>query len=548
MPSRVGVQVTSPSGGRRVDADLVGGVRYAAAAPRGFTTCSFTLSRPLRLLPADAEPFVDVTVTDRVTAEVLWNGWIEVPGRGNDRGIELYDVVAVGGAAHAFDNEQPLIYVDGRWSEWERVDDFGAGAAAQLDSTGGASEAPGLRMFFPRGTVLAANGRLTVRYPHLVPAGQRVGRLAAVWVAGTAPTYQQQFVVRTAALAGVNAAAQTWSLSTQTLVARLGTEIPASSNYQFGDYRAIIPGGGTVSNDVNYSLTSLLRIIASRYTQAGAELVTAADYPINTVLPHQVVADLLGRPGLLPLYDGAGASIAAASTVAIEQLAYESGVQPGQVLADLMDIDPAFYWAVWERGPTGRYRFEWATWPTTPTVYADARVTFSAPSSTADLIDTVRVLWKDQRGAKRWSTYTRPNALLTAARRSRSRTVDLGSEAGSQGQADAAGAAALDAGQAPRNNGRCVIRTPVLDILTGRSVAPRELPRLAGRLMRLPGVEGRQDALNPSDRDGVSVFRMAEVEYDDGAGEATVTLDSYEGSVVAALGRLSKQTTRVRRP
>lgn len=547
MVSPVTVRLSGPRVERHVDEELVGGVKFSAAVPRGFLECSFTLRRPVRILPGDTDAYVNVTIYDRRTGETLWDGWLEVPGRRRDGVIEIAEVRAVGPAAHATDNQRPLIYVDGRYSEWERATDTAVGTvampAAQVSTTGGAGDTPGLRSLYPRGLVVPANGYVTMRYPHLVTAQQQVGRVDHTHISGTQPVWQNQ--IRTFPSLGtpVTATGQTWSTASQSQSATRGGTIGLTDTYV--DLRTINATGGTVANDVTWTLSTLLRVQAARYAASGAALNASSDYATSYLLPHQVIADLLGRPGLLPLYDGTFARVSAASTVQLQQLAYEKGIDPAGVLADLMEADPAFYWAAWERSrTTGKYRFEWASWPTTPTIYGDGRDGFDAPSSAADLYDVAWVNWQDELQRNRWNRYTSSAPLLAAAGRSRSRVVDLGSQAGSPTQAAAAGASALAAGRWPINNGTWKVRRPVLDLTTGRSVYPWQLPKLAGRLVRLADVEARPDVLNASSRDGQSTFRIAQVEYDDVAREAICVLDTYAGDVAAAIARLSRQVAR----
>lgn len=549
MAADVAVRLWSPTSGidRSITAEVIEDVQYGALAVGGYDTFTATLSRPLQVPSRDVDPFVNVTVYDPASAETLWDGTLITPGRGNDRGAPLWELAAVGGRQHTTDLPQPLIYVDSRIDQWERVDDFSTGQGvpnATFETTGGTGETPGLRLAFPRGMVVAPFGVVTARYPHLAASGQGIGRATVTHFEGlTTVNAQQELLVRTVALAGSVQGIDQWNTTPQTLVTTRGAI--GSSAYRYVDYRTDLTVGGTVNTDVTYSQASDLVVVGTRLTAAGVELVTAGDYPVGYVRPHQVVADLLGR--MLPLFDGPGAAVDTTASALIQQLAYENGVDAGQVLTDLMAQAPTHRWAAWERNAAGQHRFEWVPWDTTATILADTADGFTSPGSAADLCDTVKVRWKNPQGRVSWSTFTQANPLLAAAGRHRTKLVDLGSETGSAAAAAAAGQAALDDGLWPSNNGTLTVRRPVQDVVSGRMVHPRELPRYAGRLIQLRDVESYTSTLNPSDRDGSSVYRMAAVTYSSRDRTATVTLDSFEDTVEAALIRSGRLQARQRR-
>lgn len=550
MAADVEIRLWSPTSGvdHAVTGEVIDDLTYSAAGVGGYDTLTLTLSRPLEGFARDVDPYVGVTVYDPATAEVLWDGTLIGSGRGNDRGAPLWELSAVGGRQHVTDLPQPIIYVDGRFDQWERVDDFSTGNGvpnATVETTGGTGETPGLRLAFPRGIVAAPLALVTVRYPHLIASGQGIGRVSVTHFEGlTTVNAVQEIVVRTAALTGLFQDQDTWSTTPHDLVCSRPSV--GSSIYKYVDYRTNLVVGGTVNTDVTYSQATFIRVLGTRLDPDGTERIGSGQYNDNYVRPHEVVNDLLGR--MLPLFDGTGATVDTTASAIIQQLAYENGVDAGQVFADLMAQAPTHRWAVWERNAAGKHRFEWVPWDTTVTIVADTADGLTSPGSTADLIDTVRVRWKNAQGRVSWSTFTQTNPILAAAGRRRTKLVDLGSDTGTAEAAAAAGQAALDDGLWPTNNGQLTVRRPVRDVVSGRMVHPRELPRYAGRLIQLRDVEGYVSTLNPSDRDGSTVYRMAQVAYSARDRAATVTLDAFEDTVEAALIRAGRLQARQRRP
>lgn len=536
------VRLTGPGIDRHVEHELTEELTYSSSMPGGYKSCSFGLARPLSDLPAELYPYTRVIVYDQTSGDVRWSGRLEIPGRGSPS----WSMTAVGGAGHATDLNQPIAYVDSRMSEWERVDDLGSNGIpnATLETTGGIGEQPALRTTFPRGLVVPANGSVTVRYPHLANSGQHIARVAIIHAEGlTTGNARQQIIARGLGLALSDE--QTWSTGTQTLNAIIGTDIDLEfSNYV--DYVTNLFVGGTVDTDVTYSQASLMRVLGTRLTQYGSELITAADYPANSVRPHEVVNDLLGR--MLPSYYGDFVSTASALT--LDQFAYTDGATADDILSDLMALDPAMRWSAWDPGLDGRWRFAWDTWPTTVGLEADAADgSFTSPGAASDLYNQVRVKWlaAGRGSATRpvWSTYTQPVPLLDQAGVVRVGRVDLGSEVGSSAQAAAAGAAFLTAHAQPTNNGTLTVTGPIVDLEHSRTLQPWEI--VAGPLIRVRNVVPRVDALNVTDRDSTTVFRVAEVSYSNSTGTATLTLDSYSDSIVAALGALSRRVNRTAR-
>jgi hypothetical protein len=274
----------------------------------------------------------------------------------------------------------------------------------------------------------------------------------------------------------------------------------------------------------------------------GADITTG--YSSDTILAHEVVADVVGR--LLPRYDGAAAAIATTAAFGIEQLAYPDGVTPARLLDDLMLLEPAYYWAAWERLPSGKHRFEWVAWPTSVRYEADVTDGFASVGGAADLYNSVQVRYLDAAGEIRTVRRTQTVDALTAAGLTREAYVDLGDEAGvTATQAQRAGDQWLAEHRYPPNAGTLTLGRPVIDLLTGRMAQPWEIR--PGTLIRVRGVLPRVDALNQSGRDGVTVFRVVAVTYRASTAAAELELDQYPATVSRALADLQSRPVTRRR-
>jgi len=75
-----------------------------------------------------------------------------------------------------------------------------------------------------------------------------------------------------------------------------------------------------------------------------------------------------------------------------------------------------------------------------------------------------------------------------------------------------------------------------VDLFTGRPAMPWEI--LPGNLIRVRGIQPQLNALNPSTRDGVTVFRIVSNEYRASAAAAELELDSFAPSTARALADL----------
>ena len=527
LPVPLVVRLRTSLADRVVTRDLRS-LRFRSVAPGGYASCSIALDRPLTLQPQEIGYFGQLTVYDARSGAVVWDGRVEDPGRGASPDGLVWDVNAIGGRAHASDVTLPVTYAETDLSRLEPVDSTYA-TDGQVrtgeDQTVFIGE-PSMILAFPNGTPVTSNSFLPRGYLQLARNGQKLARVDFKWDSGRTDanlrleTHARDYATWTTTFTKIrdDACTTTGGGLSPKLV---GTDWTAGKD-SFDIRLHWTDGSATVADDVTWAAVAGLVVQGTRYDKTGTELLTAASYASNTILASDIVADVLGR--MLPKYDGTNASIATTS-YGIDKLGYPDGATAEKILSDLMVLEPGYFWAVWESNSAGLYRFVWRAWPTTVRYVASTVDGLDSPGSAADLYNAVRVRYRDSGGQVKTIRRTSSVPVLTTAGLTREGYIDLGDEVGSLANAQQAGDKFLmEHGYAP-NAGRLTVARPIQDLYTGRMVQPWEI--VPGNLIRVSGILPRVDALNATARDGVTVFRLAAVDYDAGRASAELELDSY---------------------
>lgn len=529
----------------RRDSDITNQVNddltFRSAIPGGYASLSFTLNRPLDVTPDDIEYFAKVYVYDGRNGNTLWEGRLEDPGRGSGSNGEIWAVTAVGPSAHARDITAPVLYVDTTYDGWERSRfNTSSISTTTTSEVPGTDDLPALNIGFASGASVPVGQVADMVYRRALYAGQHLARVRFDFVSGvTTTTYSNQLVFRTGTGLPSLTVTRAFNTTSNLIAANLSDGIALTDNIV--SVRTSRNTATATGTDVTNTFFSNVSVRAVLKNADGTDNNDTAGYTDNDIDCSEVVADLLGR--VLPLYDGANATIET-STPNMTQLAYPDGATAADILDDLLVFDPSFYWAAWESNPdNGKYRFEFIPWPTGVRYEADTDEGFDSPGSAADLYNQVDVRWRlsDSKIYHVIRTQTVPE--LDAAGITRRAFIDLSSELGSAFNAQTAGDNFLKEHASPPNAGTLTISKPIMDNGTGRMTYPWEL--VPGHLIRVRGVNPRQDALNPSDRDGITIFRIVSTEYNVGTGQATLELDTYSRTVARALANLS--TNRVRK-
>lgn len=522
---------------------------FRSVAPGGFASAQLELDRPLRVDAPEIQPLGRVYVYDGRNGATVWEGWMEDPGRGTGADGEVWKLSALGPSARAGDIVQPWIYIDKSLERMVRT----PGAATEVTTSveGSNTDDPSVRCYIPGGTAITGGNYFGYTYRGLQDTQQKVARWGASWQAyGPEPAGVDYFARGNTYTNTLPTSASDTNLNVQFTTGTnltgpfiIGTHITAGRQavaffIGVGGGAHLAPAGMHISILNFYAM-------GTRYDRYGAEILTSSAYNVsapNQLLSHQVVEDLLGR--LLPTYDGATARIDT-NTFGIDNMTYVDGATAQTIFDDLMALEPAFYWAAWESTVNGKSRFEWRPWPTTVRYEADVLDGYDGPGGASDLYNSVVLRWVDPLSRRRQTTRTQTVPLLAAVGVNRQALMDLGDNIGSDANAVQVGDGFLADHQVPANGGTLTVARSVGDNDTGRQVMPWEIR--PGNLVRVRGIAGLVDSLNPSTRDGATVFRIAAVNYDTASAAATLELDTYPRSIAQALARLQKAQDRRRR-
>jgi hypothetical protein len=508
-----------------------------STSPGGFASASIQLDRPIALQPDELAYYARLVICDGRHSGIVFDGRVEDMGRGAGADGQVWDIVAMGPAAHAHDRTVPYIAVDSSMERWERS--TGSSRTSAISQGEYSDDVPGWILQAPEGTVCPTSWVADIVYRAIRNTGGKIGRAKARVDNGGASVDWSDDMTTGIGTPTTFVHRVDWTGAILTLNAQRGGTIPA--DHDIVTLRITRTGASTVATNNVWGHFIDIVVLATLKDKAGSDVSTSL-YGNNWFLAHWIVEDLLGR--YLTRYDGANARVDAA-TYHIDQLAYPDGADQAKVLDDLMILEPAFTWHAWEQNPAnGKHRFEWVSWPTTVRYDARAVDGFVSPSSADGLYNRVTVRYRSPDQTIRSLTRTQTVPELTDAGFDRQAFIDLGDEIGSATNAAQAGDQWLVDHMAPPNEGTLTVARPILDRYQGRMVAPWEI--LPGQLIRVRGVQPRVDALNPTTRDGVTVFRIKSVEYRSAAGAATLELDTYSQTTMRALAKLRTPITRRR--
>lgn len=512
---------------------------FREVAAGGFASATFSIDRPLGVMPQEIDYFASVFIYDN-TGQTVWEGRLEDLGIESGPDGQVWRISALGPSTHASDRTVPLIYVDTSWDKWIKARSAsGEQQNTQVsagDDPGGSGDAA-LVLSFPTGMTVPTNGACTAYYLCLDATGQNMAVFDYSWDAGlTSASWEIRGFS-----SGTNVV-RTQSASTGG--GGTSTALVGSGAFAFGDSRPIVQfrwtgaASGTGTSDVVWASIMNICVRATTYSASGTEQDSGYSSGDKTILASTVVNDLLGR--LLDKYDGAAAEVETTS-YAITQLAYYDGVTPRQVLEDLMEFEPGYRWGAYESTGDG-YRFEWKAWPTAVRYEAAVHDGFDSPASATDVWNAVRVYYQDSLDqiVSVRSTSTVP--ALDDAGLTREAKLDLRG-AGSSANATQAGEQFLAEHERPPASGTLRISRPIIDLVDGRWVQPWQIR--AGELIRVREVQPRVDALTATTRDGISIFRVASREYSTASATAVLELDEYTLSTARALAGGRKKTGRV---
>lgn len=513
---------------------IVSGLQIKNVAVGGYASVSFNLNR--KLDKALLDTFTDVLVYDTATGEQVGGGRLMEQGR-NDDGT--WAITCLGeGLASMQDRNEPymLIATDYEpWYQWRR----GNKRMTVQQGTTPSGATDGLFLAASDGAI--ATGDFVVAMDdRLAKCNQTLGGFEFQDVEGAAST---DWSIRSYVYNDGSSAQIVHNQPWTTSVTTRGAE--STTNWTPGGVNGLTlriwrDGAGFTAGDNTWAHFRNIRVSARRYNQAGA-VMEGSIYQRDYVLAHEAFIDIMAR--FCPRLDLANAQIDTA-TYQADQLVWLDGVTPMKAMEDVLSLEPAFTWQVWDKKDNGLWETSFTALPSSVRYEASTVDGFSAPSPTTEIYNKVIVRGTTKYGNSRVKVVTSTVPVLDAAGIVRSTTIDLGDELYSDGNATKFGQNFLaDHAFAP-NAGTLTIAQPIYDAQTGRWVKPHAIR--SGGLIRVRGIQPTPDTLNATSPDGVTVFRVVSATYDDDAGAATLELDTYQLTESRALATLARKRGRKR--
>lgn len=519
----------------------VSGLEFRREANGGVQYVKLRLLAPLDRNAVQA--FQTIAIQDARNAETVATAQVADLGRSADPSGPSWDIAGFGPAQHASDQELPLIYITQDLSSFRQVNrmqrKMAAGISTKPDNSADTSQ-DGVLLNAPEGTTLATSDTVTMRFDAVRDAGMFLGKITISVDGGSNDAnYSTKLLSSVDGSGGsvhYSATLSNAAVSGNTEV--VGTDFTNGRNV-FDLYLEYTGAGVTVANDSKWAHWYDLIVRTRLKDKDGTDLIPATyTYANDYVLAHEVVKDLLGR--CLPEFDGANAYVDTTATHQIDSLTYPDGVTPGQVLADLLALEPAFRWWVTAAG-----QFRWEPLPTAVRYEHTLDDGASMPASAQEVYNRCRVRYRDKRGRTRWtSELSLTCPLLDDAGKVRSKMLDAGDEIATSAAATRLGNNFLAEHNVPANAGTITVARPIRDLETGRMVEPHEIE--PGELIRVRGVESYPDALNADSNDGQTVFRIWSMTYNSDSHSAALELDTDSRTVANALRRLLTRHNRKR--
>ena len=284
-----------------------------------------------------------------------------------------------------------------------------------------------------------------------------------------------------------------------------------------------------------------MRVYAKLYSRKGAERIPS---PTQSLDPVEIVEDLIYRVlgGIIskdaarsPRYSDYGLE----GRFPIWTMDYSDPISPGEVLDDLVRLNPGFYWTVGPSDVTeGLHPLVFDNWGVTPKYAIDESNVKWENRGDDSLYNRVTVRYKDAKGRPaaviKTASYDQyPDledlVLPTGALRVRDADpIDLGDGISSRENAERVGGIVMDALARRPVGGTVVVTKPMLDTITGRVVNPNRIR---------PGVTA-------SVGDIEEPLRVTKVVVDGETGHATVSLSSPRLTIEDLLKRATKKRRR----
>jgi hypothetical protein len=510
--------------------DEVDSPRITNTCPGGFGTFECNLRRPLRYQPGEIDVYSRVTVYDRETGDVVFDGRMEDPGAtGNSTG-ELWNIAALGGQSFMTDIHDPVIYVTKDMSHFYRFGGSRPGGTVSNDE--GPSGETGLKVMAGGSGSWSSPQYIGARNSDFSRAFTNIARFSVKSLSGAFSSNWQQRVY------GIPSEDLIISADMQTF-AQTFTGLIGGIDFDAGDNQLDIRQertGIAATTDENAWTLFYDYIARGTIMHEWGDFYSSGEYTNDFVYPHEVFADILARY-LADHVDGADAYIDESSTYEIDNFSFPMGATAKEIVGKLYQLVPTHYWAIWERKRlTDKFSAEYRPWPTNIRYEADVSGGVDQSGGPVDMFNSVLVDWEDNLGRPKITRVNSTVDELTRAGIDRTTRIKLDSRSSSSANASQAGTAFLEEHNIPSVSGTVKIDRPIVDFQTGRSIKPHLIR--SGNLIRLRGLRPRVKALRSQVRDGTSVFRIAKASYDDRSASATLDLDWYAPTTYRMIANL----------
>lgn len=521
----------------------VSNLSFRSVDPGGFGSVTFDLARSV-----DAPPFAfgsEVAVFDAETGEQVGGGRLLSPGRGASSSGEVWNVSALGeGLAHTQERKNPYFLIDSRLEPWY------SGASSSIDREWAVGSSPddedqvGLRFTINQtsvgiGAFTNANYYDLAQYPT-----QEIGGYGFTHEQGRGDSDSR--IESKIRIAGgfIILTDQPFSSAPRTVTKQIGsnwdpvTDAPIRRmNFAYHRVDTVL----TVVPDDDWIICYDIHVAAVRLDRNAAEMYTGGLYTRNYVLSHEAVIDAIAR--WCPRFDLPHAHIDESSDFNHKSLVWPDGVTTYDMLDQLMGVDPAYTWAVWEKQANGLYRFEWRAKGTDVRYEIGAEDGFSLTGGDNERLAKVwytgettlgRYLNVPVEDAEPFSPAVDPSNIYPTD----TRQISLSNLEGSDWESAAAAQAetALEDSKYKATAAQVEVTKRVYDHHVGRWVKPYQV--LPGYLCRVAGVRSQLDTLNARENLGAAVFRVVSNDYSVDQGSSRLELNSYTIDESRALAEL----------
>ena len=514
---------------------------FRSVDPGGFGSVSFDLARDLNA--ADFEEFSEVAVFDAENGEQVGGGRLLNPGRNLDTSGELWKVAALGeGPAHLGERREPYFLIDTSLDRWH------SGSSTSQKRTWAPGEAPDGPAFDTSGILFQISQTSTgvgaytnLDYYDLNQFQQEIGGYKFQHIEGTGSSNSRlESQIRPIGGPVFDVSDQPWSTSERTITKQVTTDWNAVTQASRRMNLVFVRQSSTLTvTDADWILVWNPRVSAIRKDRTGADIVTAGAYSQDYVLGADAIVDCWAR--FCPRLDLINARIDA-TTFQHNQLVWGDGASPFEVMQSLMDAEPGYTWAVWEKQDNGKFRAEWRTLDTAVRYELTVDDGFEETGAGSDRYVSVFSVGQNLRSryhVEHATSYSDNDLRMLALGFNPSDTIGV-SAAGDGYVLNtlklAQATSHLEGSKLRASAAQATVARRVYDHFTGRWVQPWKV--LPGYLARVSGVRARVGTLNDGATPESVTFRVVSNDYSVAAGASQLELNSYTVDEARALAQL----------